>query len=151
MDDKELLAMTIPLSSNGILFMWATCPRLDFAIELGKKWAGNYRGVAFVWCKTTKAGELVKAQGVRPSIVKPTVEMVLAFSPIAKGRPLPLHDESIVQTILAPKMEHSRKPDAVQECLERMYPNATKLEMFARRTREGWDHWGNELPGGIHL
>ena len=44
------------------------------------------------------------------------------------------------------KQEHSRKPDEVQERIEAMYPNATKLEMFARRRREGWDAWGDEAP-----
>ena len=31
------------------------------------------------------------------------------------------------------------------EMIDNMFPNATKLEMFARQTREGWDCWGNEV------
>lgn len=144
MSDSELLGMEIPLKPRGVLFLWATCPRLDFAIELGTRWAGNYRGVAFVWCKTTQTGNLIGAQGVRPSIIKPTTELVLAFSPVKTGRPMKLYDESIVQTVLAPRQEHSRKPDAVMERIERMYPYASKLEMFARRPRHGWEAMGNE-------
>ena len=31
------------------------------------------------------------------------------------------------------------------EMFENMFPNATKLEMFARNARDGWDCWGNEV------
>lgn len=41
--------------------------------------------------------------------------------------------------------EHSRKPDCAYEMLETMFLNTDKLELFARRERDGWDSWGNEL------
>ena len=105
------------------------------------------RGVAFVWVKTKKDGTPIAAQGVRPSIIKPLTEFVLVGSTERKGPPLPLADESICQTVFAPKTAHSRKPLEVQERIERMYPTASKLEMFSRSPlREGWDHWGNEVP-----
>ena len=56
-----------------------------------------------------------------------------------------MSDESVVQTIFAPRREHSRKPDEVAQRIETLYPGATKLEVFARETREGWDAWGNEV------
>lgn len=147
MSDEELVSLPVGglLSPKSVLFMWATGPRLDFAVDLIRAWGLHYRGVSWVWVKTKKDGTPVGAQGVRPSVVKPTCEYVLAASPAAKGRPLPLADESIPNTVLAPKMEHSRKPDIVHQYIERMYPNASKLEMFARRPREGWRVWGNEV------
>ena len=84
------------------------------------------------------------AAGVRPYIVKPLTELVLGFSNKRTGRPLPLASESVVQTVFAPKREHSRKPDEVAERIEALYPNASKLEMFARTTRSGWDVFGND-------
>ena len=36
------------------------------------------------------------------------------------------------------------KPDEVAERIESLYPSASKLEMFARTTRPGWDVFGNE-------
>jgi N6-adenosine-specific RNA methylase IME4 len=134
------------LSDNGILFLWATSPLLDVAMEAIRRWGLHFRGVAFVWVKTKKnePETPIKAQGVRPSIVKPTTEYVLACSRVAKGRPLPLNDESICQVILAPKREHSRKPDELFTRIESMYPDATKLEMYARQSRPGWDNWGNQ-------
>lgn len=40
--------------------------------------------------------------------------------------------------------EHSRKPEYVQDMIELMYPEAKKIELFARRSRKGWNTWGNE-------
>lgn len=41
--------------------------------------------------------------------------------------------------------KHSQKPDFVYEMLEDMFPDATKLELFARYRADGWDYWGNEV------
>ena len=147
MTDGELLAFPASdwLSPRGVMFVWATSPRLDFAIDCIRAWGLTYRGVAFNWIKTKKDGTPVGAQGVRPSIVKPTSELVLAASRLKTGRPMKLFDESIRQVVLAPKQEHSRKPDAIHEAIERMYPDASRIELFARRRRDGWDAWGNEV------
>jgi N6-adenosine-specific RNA methylase IME4 len=147
MSDEDLMAMDIQsvLEKPGVLFMWVTSPRLDFGIRLIESWGLTYRGVAFTWVKT-KSDQLtpIGAQGVRPSVVKPTAEFVLVASNVAKGRPLPLADEGVPHVVLASKMEHSRKPDEVHRRIERLYPDATKLEMFARRPMAGWDVWGND-------
>ena len=149
MSDEELLAFNLRerfMTDRSILFIWATGPRLDFAIRCLDAWGLTYRGLSFVWVKTRKDGAPIGAQGPRPSIVKSTAELVLAASPVKRGRPLKLRDEAIRQIIMAPKTEHSRKPDDVHEAVERMYPTASKLELFARRTRPGWACWGNQAP-----
>lgn len=149
MSDEDLLNFPLEqvLAPKGVLFMWATMPRLDFAIDLIRARGLHYRGGSFIWVKTKKSDPTVPvgAQGVRPSIVKPTSEIVLAASRVKTGRPMKLHDESVRHIILAPKGEHSVKPDDVHERIERLYPNASKIELFARRPREGWTVWGNEI------
>ena len=147
MTNKDIFAINMleRMENKSVLFLWATCPKLHTAIEAIDQWGLTYRGVAFVWVKTKADGTPIKAQGVRPTVVKPLTELVLVASNQKTGRPLKLHDESICQTVFAPKQEHSRKPDDVQDRIERMYPNASKLEMFARRTRPGWDAWGDEV------
>lgn len=149
MADEDLFALPVAdiMAERSVLFCWATCPRLDLAIRCGEAWGLTFRGVAFVWVKTRKSDPSIPigAQGVRPSIVKPTTEMVLAFSKVAKGRPLPLANEAIPQVVLAPRQEHSRKPDEVHERIEAMYPDAARIELFARRERDGWRVWGNEV------
>ena len=34
---------------------------------------------------------------------------------------------------------------AAYEMLEDMFPDASKIELFARNTRDGWDGFGDEL------
>ena len=153
MTDEDIIAYRYPLSMRGVLFMWCPCggDQMSIALEAIKAHDLAFRGIAFVWVKTKKDGVTpVGAMGVRASIVKYTTELVLAASYVKRGRPMPLHDETITQTILAPHVRtngqrHSQKPEALQDRLERMYPNASKAEFFARRHREGWDCFGDEL------
>ncbi|MCH8187915.1 MAG: hypothetical protein IIB66_04285, partial [Proteobacteria bacterium] len=40
----------------------------------------------------------------------------------------------------APRLQHSAKPAEFYEIIERMYPDANRLELFLRgEPREGWD------------
>ena len=53
--------------------------------------------------------------------------------------------------------KHSEKPECVFQFLSKIYPNKTKLELFARpytelfEKRDGWDVWGNEVKSDIML
>ena len=47
------------------------------------------------------------------------------------------------QLIVAPRREHSRKPDDTYERIERLL-GGPYLELFARHSREGWDSWGHQ-------
>jgi N6-adenosine-specific RNA methylase IME4 len=40
---------------------------------------------------------------------------------------------------------HKTKPECAYQMLETFFPQAKKLELFARAERDGWDQWGNEL------
>lgn len=146
LSDQDLLNLPMKnlMNKKSICFLWVTSPKLNLGIKCISNWGLHYRGVAFVWIKSKKDGTPVKAQGVRASITKPTSEFVLAASLTKTGRPLPINDESVPQVVLSPKQEHSVKPDLVQEYIERMYPNNSKIELFARRQRIGWTCWGDE-------
>jgi N6-adenosine-specific RNA methylase IME4 len=148
MADHEIRAFPMAelLTPRSVVFVWATGPRLDFAIQCLSNWGLTYRGMAFVWVKTKLTGEPIGAQGVRPSIVKPTTEFVIAGSTVARGRPLPLADEGVPQVVMAPKQAHSKKPREVHERIEQLYPSARRIELFARAARTGWDAWGQEAP-----
>lgn len=148
MTPEEIAALPVQdwLEPKSVVFLWATSPRLDTAIDTLRSWGLTYRGIAFVWTKTRKSdGMPIGAQGVRPSIVKPTTEFVLAASTKEKGRPLPIADEGVPQVVLAPRGAHSQKPEIVQDRIERLYPYASRAELFARRRREGWDCYGDEI------
>jgi len=60
----------------------------------------------------------------------------------SRGNPLvTLTDQSTAP--IAPAREHSRKPDEFYLRVERLCPGS-KLEMFARQKRTGWQAWGAE-------
>ena len=145
-DDVFRLPVLRLLHARSIVYLWATCPRLDVALQALEAWGLHYRGVAFVWVKTRRDGRPIGAQGVRPSIVKPLVELVVAGSPQRRGRPLPVLDESVQQTIFAPRGAHSAKPPAVRAAIERLHGEARRIELFAREQCPGWDAWGDEIP-----
>lgn len=56
---------------------------------------------------------------------------------------LTAEDRGVGSVIVAPRGEHSVKPDELLEAAERMAPGP-HLEMFARRPRPGWVSWGND-------
>lgn len=147
MTDDEIAGLDVGslLKPTSVVFLWATGPRLDAAIRTLAAWGVHYRGVAFVWVKASKDGKPYGARGVRPSIVKPTTEFVLAGSMTKAGRPMPLASEGVAQVVLAPPGRHSEKPDEVQARIERLYPFGSRIELFARRERHGWEAWGNEV------
>ena len=130
---------------RGAFFVWATCPKLDLAIQTIGAWGLHYRGVAFNWIKTRRDGGVIGAQGVPPTGTKPTSELCLLATTCAKGRPFPLLDAGVPQILLAPRGRHSEKPAEVRERIVRLYGDRPRIELFARTTTPGWDVWGNEV------
>jgi N6-adenosine-specific RNA methylase IME4 len=66
---------------------------------------------------------------------------------IAKRGDMPTPPPSVraSSVVTAPRTEHSRKPDVFYELIETSYPARRYGELFARRPREGWASWGNQV------
>ena len=128
-------------------FVWATGPRLPEAIEVMRAWGFHYRGIAYVWVKTSAAGRIISGQGVRPTFVKPTTELVIVGSTCKTGRPLPLLTERQGQVVLAPRPgnRHSAKPPEIRQRIVELLGDVPRIELFARDRVDGWDAWGNEV------
>lgn len=47
-------------------------------------------------------------------------------------------------------LKHSAKPENLQDMLNIMFPQAEKLELFARRSKLGWTCRGNECPDSLN-
>lgn len=135
---KDLKGMGIPsiCADDCLLFMWATSPHLDQAIDLMKAWGFKWATVAFVWNKCrVNPGFYTMSQ----------CELCLVGK---KGRiPKPRGARNIRQLVNHPRMKHSKKPDEVRKRIEEMFPTQKKIELFARQKTEGWDVWGNEVNG----
>ena len=88
-----------------------------------------------------------KENGIAPAFtVRFSHEYLLWF--YMPGRMLKPSEETrgkYTTVIREPSQRHSQKPDIAYEILEDMFPNAPKIELFARRQRDGWDCFGNEV------
>lgn len=146
MKDNELLNFKNIIdnltSKDCIIFMWATMPKLDFAIDLMKYWWFNYKTVAFTWVKINKNwGYRINPWYYTAS----NIELVLVGIKWKNWWKFKPTKSMINQIIAEPIREHSRKPDKIRENLDIMYPNLKKIEIFARCKSQGWDVYWNEI------
>lgn len=132
-------------NENAAVFAWAVHPKLNELFQCAQelyKYKFRYATCAFNWIKTNKDGSIFKGVG---NYTASNSEPCYLF---VRGKMPP--EEKLVKSIIThARMEHSKKPEEVQDLIERMYPlNRYKhLEIFARRTRPNWKCLGIELDG----
>lgn len=143
---EELAAIDLRaiLSKRAAVFIWATCPRLNFAFKLMDAWKLHYRGVAYVWVKVNRRGEIIVGQGIPPTFTKPTSELLLVATTNPTGRPFPILDLAQPQVVLHPRGAHSEKPAVFRDLIEGLCGRRPRIELFARTRAAGWDVWGAE-------
>jgi N6-adenosine-specific RNA methylase IME4 len=130
---EAISALAVPAAECAVLFLWAVNGLLDEAQAVMRAW-----GFA---CKTNIVW-------VKPSIglgkwARNRHELLLLG---CKGGHPPPDPEDLPDSVIeAPRGRHSQKPEVFYRLIERMYPRASKLELFARTSRPGWVAWGNEL------
>ena len=87
-----------------------------------------------------------KLNGIAPAFtVRFSHEYLLWFyrSPMEK---ISIDQRGKWSTVLKEKStKHSKKPSIAYEFIESLYPNLSKIELFARSYREGWWSMGDEL------
>lgn len=141
---EELAALDVRriLNKRAAVFLWATCPRLHFAIRLIEAWGLHYRGVAYVWVKINRRGAIIAGQGIPPTFTKPTSELLLAATTNSTGRPFPILDLKQPQVVLHARGAHSAKPAIFRSLIEGLCGKRSRVELFARDPAPGWDAWG---------
>lgn len=139
MTKKELFDMKNVIQNiadkDCLLFMWATCPNLDVALDLGREWGFEFKTVAFVWDKQrTNYGFYTLSQ----------CELCLVFK---KGK-IPKKQANNIKQFLSEYVgKHSKKPEEIRDRIDKMFNIYPRIELFARQTVDGWDCWGNEVGG----
>ena len=116
------------------VYTWTTTKMLPYTFDILKSWDINYH-LTMVWTKPA---------GIAPCLgyVFGTEFCLLGFAgkPMHKfkniGKLNWFHHQSI--------KPHSTKPQSFFNLVEEMSPS-NYLEMFARKKRNGWDLWGNEI------
>lgn len=118
-----------------VLFLWATVPMLPDALRVTSAWGFDYKSHC-IWAKDRiGTGYWFRNQH----------ELLLVGT---KGDiPAPAMGTQFPSLITAPVGEHSQKPDRFYELIETYFPSLPKIELNARRARDGWDSWGFEAEG----
>jgi len=124
---------------NCMLFLWATFPNLQEALDVIKAWGFKYKTLGFSWIKTNKNnGKPFFGIGY---YTKSNCEVCLIG---VKGKPIVI-DNSISSVIMETKQEHSKKPNLIRNKIVQLCGDLPRIELFAREKVEGWDAWGNEV------
>jgi len=127
------------------LFVWTSGPFLPQALKLIDAWGFKYSTRAFTWLKTKRSwvpGVLAEADfpvGLGLTVRHQTEIVLLA----RRGNCRRLRKD-VRELILAPRREHSRKPDEFYHRVEQ-YCAGPYADLFAREKRSGWDVWGDEV------
>lgn len=132
MDIDDICALPVPAAKDALLLMWVTVPFAEIAFRVVKAWGFTYKS-GLVWPKQ-RIGTGYWARNRH--------ELVY----ICRRGKFPMPDKTLFPDSLVPGEQgvHSRKPVWLHERVEASYPEARKLEMFARAPRAGWTVWGNE-------
>ena len=141
MEVEDIAALPVATWANpdSACYMWATSPKLPEALRVMEAWGFEYRtcmvwdkqiiGMGY-WCRGQHELLLIGRRG--------------SFAP-------PAQETRRSSVISHRRMKHSRKPEEVAEMIDQQFPQATKIELFARRTRQGWDVWGNQVEQSAPL
>ncbi len=136
-DDICALPIGFLTDKNCALFLWATVPMIQDAFKVMEAWGFKYKTMLF-WRKIMSWGMGFWYRG--------QVEICL-LGIKGKVKAFRIQKANIVQ---AKVREHSRKPDEFYELIE-MTGLQPRIELFARKKRDGWDCWGNEVESDINL
>lgn len=131
---SELKALDVPslAADNAVLWLWATCPLLEDALELCRAWGFKYKA-QFVWDKVKH--NMGHYNSVRHEL------LLICTKGSCTPEKVKLFDS--VQSI--ERTEHSRKPEEFREIINTLYPSGCKIELFRRgEAPAGWQTWGNE-------
>ena len=139
---KDLKALGVQSISdkNCMLFLWVVSPMLKEGIEVMEAWGFKYATIAFIWHKQrTNPGHYTMSE----------CEICVVGK---KGKiPNPRGSRNERQFLSELRTKHSKKPDEIRNRISKMFPEQTKIELFARQRHDGWDAWGNEVQSDVNL
>lgn len=125
------------LAVDAYLLLWRVASMQMEALMLASAWGFTVK-TELVWIKRTSSGKRWFGMG---RTLRAEHEVCIVAS---RGNPKPLN-LSTRTTFKGVAEGHSSKPCTFYSLCEGTFP-APRVELFARRRREGWLQFGNELP-----
>lgn len=139
LEDLKKLPINTIADDNCILFMWATWPNIQAALDVIKSWGFEYKTCAFVWEKMDKTNNTLKKYGLG-WYTRSNTEFVLLGR---KGK-FERKSAAVQQIVKSTISKHSQKPHEVRERILKLCGDIPRIELFARTRVHGWDVWGND-------
>ncbi|WP_395680456.1 Spo0J and IME4 domain-containing protein [Dokdonella sp.] len=135
LDAIKKLPVSRLAAKDAVLFLWTPNCLLKDALEVLEAWGFRYVTAA-VW---------IKRRGV-PTLgaILPKHETLLMGK---RGQGLVSAGKPMASVFIDPDCveAHSRKPPHFVDEIERLYPDAAKVELFSREARKGWLALGNQV------
>lgn len=122
-------------SENSILFLWTIDKYLFDAQKIAES-LGYKLHARMIWNKVT---------GIPSAFTIRYGHEYLLYMYKGKLTPIAKNERGKIHSVFTEQVKkHSQKPQVAYEIIERLYPEAKKIELYARNHRENWDFWGNE-------
>lgn len=138
-DQIKALPVESIAADDCALFLWATFPNLQQALEVITAWGFTFRTVAFVWVKQNRRSDgLFWGMGYW---TRSNAEICIIAT---RGRPKRA-SAGVHQVVISHIEEHSKKPAEIRERIVALMGDLPRVELFARQEAPGWDVWGNEV------
>jgi len=142
LEDLMNLPIDIISDTDSVLFLWSTMPMLPNALKLVEAWGFKYKTIGFVWVKRNKKKKDGWFYGMGHWTRSNPEVVILGVRGNPKRASANVH--SIIES---PIKIHSSKPDELYDRIEELCGDVPRVELFARKTRDGWDSIGYEIDG----
>lgn len=147
LDQIKKLPVSEIAAKDCVLILWTIDTHLPMALDVISAWGFTFKTKAFTWVKTNKGASTLGA--TEPEAYFTGMGFWTRANPedaLLATVGSPKRHESgkgVRRLVLAPRREHSRKPDEILSSVEALVPGPY-CELFSRTTRPGWDQMGNE-------
>lgn len=128
---------------NSVLFIWATYPMIELALQTINRWGFKYKTVAFTWVKTNKNDRFFTGMGY---YTRANPEICLLAT---KGKIIKRLSRSVKNLTVSQRGIHSRKPPEIRTKITNLFGDIPRIELFAREKIPGWDMFGNEVESDV--
>lgn len=133
---KEHLAAATKGDGDKVLFLWTIDKYLFEAQQIAEE-LGFKLHARMIWDKIN---------GIPTAFTVRFGHEYLLYMYKGKLTPVAKDERGKIHTVFHEKAtRHSKKPEIAYQIIERLYPELSKIEIYARNERDGFDCWGNEM------
>lgn len=145
LDQMKALDVPALCEKDCVLIMWYVSSQPQEALDLVKAWGFTLKNMnAFIWRKLSTNLIPHFGMGYWTRAGAECALIAVRGKPKAECRSIRQVRDEVVG-------EHSEKPGIFRDDIVKLCGDLPRLEMFARTAPAGWDVFGNEVDGSVHI